>query len=56
MPKMLQKHDNIFLIVEKSKRHNALKHRGKKWSCCYCLQSFGTVEVLKHHIKDWSKS
>ena len=30
-------------------------HRGRKHSCCYCLQVFSTEEMLKRHIKDCFK-
>ena len=28
-------------------------HHGKKHCCGYCLQAFGTEEILKHHINDY---
>ena len=28
---------------------------GRKHFCCYCLQAFSTVEILKCHIKDCFK-
>ena len=30
-------------------------HHGRKHFCCYCLQSFNTKEILKHHIKNCFK-
>ena len=26
-------------------------HRGRRYFCLYCLQAFGTADVLKCHIK-----
>ena len=55
------------MIGEEDKRHYALIkdfntfmydhtiHRGRKYSCCYCLQVFSTEEMLKRHIKDCFK-
>ena len=64
---MYQKNVVKLLIGEKGKRHYVLikdfnafmydhtLHRGRKHFCCYCLQSFSTEEILKHHIKDCFK-
>ena len=30
-------------------------HCGKKYFCCYNLQSFNTEKILKRHIKDYFK-
>ena len=30
-------------------------HRGRKHSCCHCLQPFSSEEILKSHIKDCFK-
>ena len=31
--------------------HYHTLHRGRKHFCRYCLHTFGTEEILKHHIK-----
>ena len=35
--------------------HYHTLHRGRKHFCRYCLYTFGTEEILKHHIKDCFK-
>ena len=35
--------------------HYHILHRGRKHFCRYCLYTFGTEEILKHHIKDCFK-
>ena len=62
-----EKHIDLLLIEEKEKRHyvlikdfntfmyNHTLHCRKKHFCCYCLQAFGTEEILKCHIKNCCK-
>ena len=62
-----EKHVDLLLIQEKSKRHYVVNkyfntfmcdhtlHHGKKHFCRYCLQVFSTEEILKIHSKDCSK-
>ena len=61
------KHVDLLLTGDKEKRHyvhikdfNTFKYdhtlnRGRKHFCCYCLQAFGTEEILERHIKDCFK-
>ena len=63
------KHDDLLLIGEEEKKHNAfIKDFNtfmydhilhilcrKKHFCCYCLQHFRTAEKLKSHIKNCFK-
>ena len=58
-----KKHVNLLLLEERGKRLYALitdlntfiydcaLHRGKKYFCRYCLQSFSTDKILKTHVK-----
>ena len=58
---------HMLLIREKDKKHYVLIkdfntfmydhtfHCGKKYFCCYNLQSFNAEKKLKRHIKDYFK-
>ena len=35
--------------------HDQTLHRRRKYFCRYCLQVFGTEEILVHHVKDYFK-
>ena len=61
-----KKHVDLLFIGEKSKKYYVLikglihlydqiLHRGRKHFFHYCLQTFSTEDILKHHIQNCFK-